>query len=68
MTKNAIQKAMKGVKADALRNSVAKDAAIYMKLPKADKAEMQRVARELGLTLSEYVVTCHRAVSERLGL
>lgn len=45
---------------------VRKSATVNMRLTPADKAEMERASKSLGLTLTEYLTRCHEAVARHL--
>lgn len=68
MTKREIERALKGVKPDELREEIAKDEKINIRVTNSDKEHMKRVAKYMGVTLTEYLLSLHRLAASRLNV
>jgi hypothetical protein len=61
-----MRQAAKGMRSKSLHSLIAKDETIQIRVSSADKVAMKALAKELDVTLTEYLCCCHRIVSERL--
>jgi predicted DNA binding CopG/RHH family protein len=50
-----------------LNTLLRKDSAIQMRVTEADKDDIKGTAKNLGLTVTEYLLRCHYIVSKRLS-
>jgi hypothetical protein len=57
-----LEKAMKAV----TKKDLAKSETIIFRVSAKDKAEMQKTAKKLGLSLTEYLTRLHQIAQERL--
>ncbi len=61
-----LAKVLKGISSDRLRDVLVKEATLTIRLTASEKADMQRVAKACGLTLTDYLTRLHLFASQRL--
>jgi len=63
--KSKLKKTLQGLKRDKLDHALDKTERINIRVSKADKESLHRMAKKLGMTLTEYVMQIHRTVANR---
>lgn len=58
---------LRDVDPERVKKMLRKDATLQMRLTEADKNDIKRMASELGIPVSEYMLRCHWIVSEKLS-
>ncbi len=58
---------LKGVHQDKLESLLVKSARMNLRVTPVEKTEIQQTAKRCGLTATEYLLSCHRVVSQRLS-
>lgn len=66
MTTDRLAKVFKGKKPERVREFIAKNRVISIRVSETDRVEMKRVAKNLHLTLSEYLLRLHYYAAETL--
>lgn len=65
-TKTKLQPALPDVTARDVARGMAKTATINLRVTEYDKEEMAASASAAGMTLTEYLIQCHRLVARRI--
>lgn len=65
--KQPLDELKKQLKPEELRREMVKSARINLRVTEADKASMTTMAKQCGMTLTEYLVSLHHIAVEKLG-